>query len=1280
MSRLRTSLVATAVMLGAGAVGHAVVTSPQAAGWMADLAEGAAESLLGEEVLIGSIEPALWPPQVHIEGFVVRSRSDARVIVAMESADIDIALPLRVSRIELQSPALRVRVGQDLPGLFTERGDPIDRLPFDELVVRDGRVRMEMDETQVTVEGIELGPDPIAGRSTLSMSRVAIQRGSWNQEARDVEFSGLLIGPERIEVPEIDVVFPVAHVEGELGMELGGDLRGLLSVDVEPSELPLEDYTSAAGDLSADLQLSGTTESPQLQALIVGSPAIVDDGDRYGFGQIEAQLDADRDGVRLTRFDQFIDDGHIQGDAFVDWEGRVRDATLRLEGVSLHDVLIETADYDDPYVELLIDGEIHLDGSLSPLDLDGPVSLALADFVVADDGIRGPHDDVLAIPSGSLDGRLSFDEDGVRILAERLVAGGTSGRVDAWLPFDGDMDIDAHFGRADLRTFRPLADVQLEGRGLVEARVYGPYDDPDIDGLVRVRDFRIFDFDVADTMEAPVTCHDLETVLVDLSGRADDTRLRGELLLDFREDFVMDLGLLVSSGRVEDLVRPFADLPQIEGDVSGVLTLYGDPSALDGDVDLKIGAASIYGEVFEDGRAVGRMSRGVLSIEELSVRRPDERVVITGTVGDDLVLDLHASTEGLRLERLNALDGAEGRVLGSLETDLRVLGSLPAPEPSGRVLLSDLRVHGARAPAISVDVRSDARGVSIDGGARDGSLQLEGEVDRAGVWSLLAELDDAPLHLLAPVAADGGAIDGKLSGLVVARGDGERRALSLTASKTEIAWSDRLLASPLPWTLRWGSDGLVVEDLVLAGHRTHLAAGLQLIDDQIYATVDGAWDASWILALSDDFSAAEGIGRIELVLDGPVTAPDGELSLGLHQGRLVADVLPEPLDRVELRLRGGPSLWEVQEGRGELGGGTASLAGRVLAESWVPVRYELSAEVVQARVEPLEDLPPFVGDAQLRLTGPPEELVLSGTARIDDMVFVERIDWEQWAVDFREQRLVDGDDALGRPPSFDIDVAIVADDSVRIRNNVGEGIADADLRLVGDDTRIGLVGTIRMEPGGRIFVQGREFLVARAEIRYVDPYSYDPDLDILLETEVRGRERTWRVTYPVTGPFSNWRAEPRSDPDLPSADIHALLLFGMTREELESSGGASAALAAEGIDLLVTGEGSRALDRLGSDALVDLFQYTRVDVVSGVSQRGTVGSDEWRILVERDLQEPADARVIGEFSLDDRYLAVEKALARNLYLRLFWSSLEREQSRELGGAYGADVEVRWEAD
>ncbi|MGB0641192.1 MAG: translocation/assembly module TamB domain-containing protein, partial [Myxococcota bacterium] len=81
-------------------------------------------------------------------------------------------------------------------------------------------------------------------------------------------------------------------------------------------------------------------------------------------------------------------------------------------------------------------------------------------------------------------------------------------------------------------------------------------------------------------------------------------------------------------------------------------------------------------------------------------------------------------------------------------------------------------------------------------------------------------------------------------------------------------------------------------------------------------------------------------------------------------------------------------------------------------------------------------------------------------------------------------------------------------------------------------------------PGGSVYLKEREFELQRGDVLFVDPFTFDPDVDILLATDVRSREEEYDIAYRISGTYNDWRAETRSDPNLPQADVNALLLFG----------------------------------------------------------------------------------------------------------------------------------------
>jgi hypothetical protein len=296
------------------------------------------------------------------------------------------------------------------------------------------------------------------------------------------------------------------------------------------------------------------------------------------------------------------------------------------------------------------------------------------------------------------------------------------------------------------------------------------------------------------------------------------------------------------------------------------------------------------------------------------------------------------------------------------------------------------------------------------------------------------------------------------------------------------------------------------------------------------------------------------------------------------------------------------------------------------------------------------------------------------------MTFADRIDWEQNVVDYRDWMLVDPAVQADQQPMFNLNVHIGANDTIVMRNNLAEGRASADLRIIGDTVRPGIVGTVTADEGGTAYLQDREFRVDRGNLLFNDPWTWDPQLDISLITDITSKDTRYRVDYQVQGPFSNWHTITHSDPPLPQSDVNALLWFGVTTDDLEEMGELGPAVAQGVADLLVTnffatGQGND----LGKE--IPQFLFDRVDIATGVNARGEYSPDP-RLVIEKRLDPDGRADLKWEVNVvrpDEDFGQLNVKMGGIWSLSAWYSTLQRDRVLPIGGAYGVDVLARWEA-
>jgi hypothetical protein len=1307
-------------------LGFLLLRSPWVEGWIAGAVVAEIDKQTFERASVGRARVTLWPPGLELQDLRIVHHLDDDVILEVESARAGLAIRdgrVKLGRITAIRPRLTLHLEKD--GKLREfrrpeetpkgEGKPLTELPWGSVEVVDARISLAIPNGEIAVDGLHL--EPVFGTITDI-------RGTLDVRWRDFRDGGafswprVALGPDRIEIPALTLDLRTLDARGAGWWPLGRELEATVEVDGDLAELTplLKAPRTLDGTFILAIEGGGPLTDPEARVrlhvadLEYTAPGRVWPTLRYRLDEVMVEAVATRSGVKIEQLDAREDDGHIRGSGLVErldrglgprWE--LVESTLFVDDLSLAAALRAGGAAPNPWVDFVGDGEVHLTGPLAPLQLDGPFAITVREFAVTQGPVDVPTSpSMLDIPRATLDGRISVYADHLVLDADRLVAGENRGSVLADIGFGGQGPLDLRFDlpRADLSVLRPLNGSALFGVGTLSGRLAGPFNGLRANGRGVIRGFSVGGVPYADTLDARITSDMKRLWLDEVAAVKGKTPYTGRFSMDFaRGGLPMSTEVALEGGRVEDLIGIFLDLGDlVTGRVDrGRLTLDGPLNDLDGAADLRLSEVTLLGETFPTGHAAGRMHGGTFTLDDLSVRRgADEGLTLRGSVGRAWALDMVAAGE-LRLETLDALKGAGLDLGGRGSVLMKIDNTLFDPAPYGRARLWATTLDDRPLPDSVLDVWT-REGILYGAGGLLGesaSVTLS-----AGLWGdqpydVRAHLDELPIDRLAPFAADGQPIEARLTGDVAISGTGGETPspvrIRAVFPEARLAWDRHVLRSDpeRPWRLRLDGDRWSIRDVALRGDGGRITLEAQGTPEA--ALLDGAarLDADLLRAVTPGLRGAEGVVDVSFTSRG---GRQTRVDVTLDAPLMRHEALPAPLEDVVARAVLAPDRFLVTDFAAGLGGGTVigdarrvpriaerfpGAEGRPLgvieAKDWIPTRFDLLGRADDVQLQWVDDLPPAVGDAKLAFDGPADATLLHADIDVAEMAFTERIDWEDWVVALEDWLLVEAP-PTDEPPWFGLDIGIRADRTVRLLNNVSDATASADLKLIGDTSRMGLVGRVRVDEGV-IFLQDRAFDVLRGELRFDDPYAWDPLVDFDLRTDIQSRARQYRINYRISGPYSAWSSRTVSEPRLPQADINTLLWFGVTADELEDMGELTSAVGMAAADFVFKDFVQNDYLGLGLRDAGLFDRLPAVELNTGVNLRGEYSSEPRALIRQRwspTLSTLAEINLVR----DDHFARLDWRTDESLVLSAWWASRRREGfALPVSGALGADV--RW---
>ena len=1221
------------------------------------------------DVSVGAVEIRALPLRAEVAGLRVAGKKPgdppfleiARVVAVPSLAQLwERTLTLRELRLE--SPRMRINAfktgGDDLPP-FGRREGGGGGIRLERLVVQDGLVFLDHERVPVEADlpdfqgRLDARRDrALSGRLTFGPGQLRFGPGPPLELASEIALvlagRRLVIESGRFHAPDIDL-----EAKGEIRFET--PLKGEIDL-VGPVDLRvLDEHVVRTGlGIAGKARIEGTLRLEGARIEITGRA----EGEAGAF-----------DGVAIPRYaGEFA------------WDGN----GLRLSGLAV-EALAGTAVLDVEVPTARANRPARVEGRLAGADVAGLLTLVF-DWGAMGVGAGATGELAVRWPRGrprEISGKVAVDltpgHDGRQPLSGRFLWSADAGeqvveladlhtavleaRLDGRVHRDGraDLRLDAEandLGAADdlLQGLRralgnPEAEVTgLRGAGVFRGRVQGTLAEPSFEGRFTGRDlvWRGVQWGEATAAGALLgTAVEARSLLL--------RRGASTLFLDGRfgtgryglEDGTEGRARL-TDWPAADLVRAFAWDLRVEGALNGDAVLHGRRSAPAGEATLESAAGRFWGVSFSSGRVRLAWGDGKTHVREGRAEVGGGQATFAGSVTDDGIYDGEATLTAASLEALQG-DPPAVPLSGRVTSRITLQGTLRRPRLVGK--LSSPRLFLGDEGLGALEVLFEAKG---DGEVNITSTLRSGRVD----VGLEGHVDAAPPHAAELVlTARGTSLDPYLRtvwtalppglGLVAS---GEARVygpLTETRDLRAIARLDPLLVlvpeypgrTRAPVVLRFEKGVLTVDELQVFAEGTDLAVHGQadlLGDGPLDLRVKGAADLRGLSAVSPRLRAF-GAGRLDLALSGTRHEPRLEGTLRLEGAGLRARGFPHGVTDLTGTVRfteGGATLEELT---GRLAGGRVTAAGTLALAGGRLRSFDVRPKGEDLSLRWPEGLRSLV-DADLRLYGDETRSFATGTVDVKQAVYSRRYDVasELLALRATEEEAVEGG-------GLQLDLRLRAPGTLRVDNNLASLYARADLQLRGTSRAPVLLGRAEVDRG-RVYFQGRTYVIRHGSLDFVNPTRFDPLFDIEAET----RLQSYRVTLRMNGTLERVTPTLTSDPPLSALQILNLLAGAdeSTVAAMTTTRGNEAQLAASGAASLAAGRLAEevGLER-GAGKLLGLDRFS-IDpsLLRGNGQtptaRVTLGkriTPDLSVIYAQDLSGTGEKLISVEYILSDRF-------------------------------------------
>ncbi len=555
-------------------------------------------------------------------------------------------------------------------------------------------------------------------------------------------------------------------------------------------------------------------------------------------------------------------------------------------------------------------------------------------------------------------------------------------------------------------------------------------------------------------------------------------------------------------------------------------------------------AASVYGAPISGNAAVSTSSFTLSSLGEQGsnpnlLSQNEFRLNLTG--------------RNLDLARFPRLQSDRFTADGSADFTVRISGTADQPSVEGHVHLKGLALDKERVGDFYVDAVTHGRQLDLnahsDFGEADltilGSVGLEPDFP-ADLNLAFHHLDvNSLLRIYLP-----GKITGRspLEGTLHVRGPLRmprelKASAELQSFNVEVEHVQVQNVGPIRFEV--ADQVVLVESLHLAGSgtdftahgRVHLA-GTQEVD----LGMDGTVNMTLFQSLNPKILARGTLG-VKINASGRLFDPVLQGRLEVKNTFVSHNDFPSGLSDMNGVLQFDRNRVQIESLTGTTGGGTVKLTGSATYQGGAfLLDFGATAQGVRLRYPPGVS---STANADLRLTGSSNAAVLSGDVLVTKLAVTPGFDFGAYIERSRQTVFLADSDSLQN--RLKLDVHVTTTPELQMQTAIARLSGNADLHVRGTAERPAILGRVEVLEG-EINFNGNKYNLERGDVTFANPSKTQPVIDLRATTRVRDYDITVQFRGDASQP-NGLKVTWQSEPQLPEADVIALLALGRTQEE-----------------------------------------------------------------------------------------------------------------------------------